>query len=322
MSGGEPRSEPGQPASTNTPGVAAAPVRSMTGYAVVRWQTSAGELTVSLRSVNHRGLDLHFYHASELAPFENAMRAVLKQHIGRGHVEIRAALGRPERIPTAAAYNRDQVARYVAAFRQAAEENGVAAQPDLNVALSLPGSLNAPSDAAALNGAFEPEVVNALTACVRELNHHREREAKDLLAELDRDIAGVEAGTAEIAGIRQQATAQFQQRLRQRLRELLADAALPETRLMEEAALLADRSDVQEELVRLRVHAQELRRVLREGGEVGKRIDFLLQEMNRETNTILSKTSGIGDTGLTITQQGLALKAHIEKIREQALNLE
>ncbi len=296
-------------------------VRSMTGYATVRRQTSAGELTLSLRSVNHRGLDLHFHHASELAPFENAMRAVLKQNIGRGHIEIRGSLAREGRS-SPATYNRDQVALYITAFRQAAQEHGLAGEPDLNVALSMPGNLGGTTEMVILDSSFEPEVVKVLTACVRELNQHREREANELLAEFSREITGVEQSTAEVARIRKDAVGQFQQRLRDRIRELLGDSSLSEGRLLEEAAMLADRSDVQEELTRLAIHAQELRRILQEGGEVGKRIDFLLQEMNRETNTILSKTSGIGEVGLAITNRGLAIKAHIEKIREQALNLE
>ena len=115
--------------------------------------------------------------------------------------------------------------------------------------------------------------------------------------------------------IRSEAHAHFLNRLNARLKEVLQDAAISPTRLAEEAALLADRSDVQEELTRLTVHTQELRRLLNSGGEVGKRLDFLLQEMNRETNTILSKTSGIGEAGLTITNVALAIKANIERMR-------
>ncbi len=125
-----------------------------------------------------------------------------------------------------------------------------------------------------------------------------------------------------IARIRQGAVRHFQERLIQRLQDLLAETGISEERLIEEAAMLADRSDIQEELTRLGVHTAELRHILNAGGEVGKRIDFLLQEMNRETNTILSKTSGVGETGLSVTNLALANKAHIEKIREQALNLE
>jgi len=130
------------------------------------------------------------------------------------------------------------------------------------------------------------------------------------------------AATEEMQRIRSEALPEYHQKLRQRLRELLGESGISENRLIEEAAVLADRSDVQEELVRLKVHTDELRRSFEAGGPVGKRLDFLLQEMNRETNTILSKTSGTGEAGLSITNLGLGIKANIERIREQALNLE
>ncbi len=114
----------------------------------------------------------------------------------------------------------------------------------------------------------------------------------------------------------------FQQRMTERLKDLLRGATLDPQRLAQEAALLADRSDIGEEVARLKIHSKQLDDILDAGGEVGKKLDFLLQEMNRETNTILSKTNGIGDLGLKITDLALAAKADIEKIREQALNLE
>jgi uncharacterized protein (TIGR00255 family) len=110
--------------------------------------------------------------------------------------------------------------------------------------------------------------------------------------------------------------------LLENLQELLGSSAIDPQRLAQEAALLADRGDIGEEISRLQIHSRELDEILNSGGEVGKRLDFLLQELNRETNTILSKTSGIGDLGLRITELALASKASIEKIREQALNLE
>ena len=114
----------------------------------------------------------------------------------------------------------------------------------------------------------------------------------------------------------------FQKRLREKLSDLLHSAGLDPQRLAQEAAILADRSDIAEELVRLRTHTEQLEKMLAAGGEVGKRLDFLLQEMNREANTVLSKTGGLGDLGLTITDLALAAKSEIDKIREQALNLE
>jgi uncharacterized protein (TIGR00255 family) len=122
--------------------------------------------------------------------------------------------------------------------------------------------------------------------------------------------------------IRTGAVPAFQKRLRERLAELLHGTSIDPQRIAQEAAVLADRSDIAEELVRLRTHAGHLDDMLVQGGEVGKRLDFLLQEMNRESNTILSKTGGLGDLGLTITDLALAAKSEIDKIREQSLNLE
>ena len=122
--------------------------------------------------------------------------------------------------------------------------------------------------------------------------------------------------------IRSRAVPAFQRRLLEKLQELLGGSNLDPQRLVQEAALLADRGDIGEEISRLQIHSRQVDEILEGGGEVGKRLDFLLQEMNREANTILSKTSGIGELGLRITELALAAKAAIEKIREQALNLE
>jgi len=299
-----------------------APVRSMTGFAQVRKQTGLGELSVSLRSVNHRGLDLHFHNGSEFLQFESAMRAMLKEGVGRGHLEIRVAL---TRAAGEGAYgcNGEALRSYVAAFRAAAEELEVDYQPDLNALLALPGVVgNGGADARALDATFQPELVAALAECISGLNAVREREGNELRKALLAELSLVEQARQEIAGLREQATPYLLERLRDKLNELLNGAGISEARLAEEAAILADRSDVEEELTRLEIHSKELRRIVEAGGAVGKPLDFLLQEMNRETNTTLSKSSGAGEPALKITNLALAVKANIERIREQALNLE
>ena len=301
--------------------VVTAPIRSMTGYAQVRKESGAGELTVSLRTVNHRGLDIHFHNASEFAVFENGMRAIIKQNIARGHVEVRVFLTRDAQAQTRA-FNREMVARYVDVFYTARKEFGLSGELDLNVVLTLPGVFDAPLDPKPLDDAFGTELESAIGECVCELNAYREREASQLVKGLEGEITAIEQQAARISSIRSEVVPVLQARLRERLLDLLGGENVPESRVVEEAAVLADRSDVQEELTRLEVHARELRRILAGGGEIGKRLDFLLQEMNRETNTILSKTSGAGEIGLTITSLGLGIKANIERIREQALNLE
>jgi uncharacterized protein (TIGR00255 family) len=122
--------------------------------------------------------------------------------------------------------------------------------------------------------------------------------------------------------IRQRALPYFHNRLKDRLSELLGGAQVDPGRLAQEAAILAERSDISEELVRLKTHADQTDALLGAEGETGKKLDFLLQEMNRETNTILSKTGGLGEQGLTLTELGLAAKAEIDRIREQSLNIE
>ncbi len=303
------------------PGKTPAPVRSMTGYARVRRATPLGELTVSLRGVNHRGLDLHFHQSSEFAPFENATRALLKSRISRGHVEVRCSLTRNQESD-ATGVNRGLLARYIAAYRAAAREFGVTTEPDLNMALRLPGVFDAEAAADGLDASFEADVAAAFDACSTEYNATRQKEGALLAEQMLEETGEILSQTAQMREIRKTATSYFHQRLEERLKELLANSGVDPRRLAEEAAILADRSDIQEELTRLAIHARELETILRAGGEVGKRLDFLLQEMNRETNTILSKTSGLGDQGLTITNLALATKANIEKIREQALNLE
>jgi uncharacterized protein (TIGR00255 family) len=301
--------------------VSRAPVRSMTGFASVRRQIGIGELTINLRSVNHRGLDLHFHQMGEFAAFENAMRALLKEHIRRGHVELRLFL--TERGQTGGGlYNRSVVETYLAAFRQISQDFQLDGKPDLNALFTLPGVFEPAKGPDHIDEALQPELLAALSACITELNAHREREGNALRMELQREVEMIERAVGEVRALRAGLLPHMQAKLRERIAELVGGAGISETRIAEEAALLADRSDIEEELTRLSVHGAELKRMLEAGGEIGKRLDFLLQEMNRETNTTLSKSSGGGEPGLQITNLALGLKANIERIREQALNLE
>ena len=294
----------------------------MTGYAAVRHQTSSGELSVSLRSVNHRGLDLHFYLGGELAPFENSIRTLLKSQLTRGHVEVRIGLAADAENARSGSYNRELLGRYLNAFRQASVDFRLNAEPDLSTLFSLPGVVENGREPRQFSAGFESELLAAGAACARDLNEYRSREGNDLRVAIEGELSQLEAGTAEIQAVRTELSTALYHRLRERVQILLAGSGVPEGRIAEEVAVLADRSDVQEELTRLSVHAALLRRMLQGGGQVGKRLDCLLQEINRETNTVLSKSSTIADSGLTITGIGIAVKANIERMREQALNLE
>lgn len=297
-----------------------APIRSMTGFARVHRNTEHGDITVSLKTVNHRGLDLHFHLDSELDAFEAPMRAMLKRAVSRGHVDIRCSIVSADN-GSAGSLNKELLRAYIAAFRQAAAEQGFDAQPDLNAALRIPGMFGGVVEREA-NPAVEGALLATLEEATGVLNSFRAREGQELAA-LIREHNGVIArGATEMEQIRASAAPAFHNRLTERLQELLRGSVVEPQRIAQEAAMIADRSDIGEEIARLQIHSRQVNEILDAGGEVGKRLDFLLQEMNRESNTVLSKTGGIGDLGLRITELALESKAAIEKIREQALNLE
>ena len=156
----------------------------------------------------------------------------------------------------------------------------------------------------------------------RQLDRFRLREGAAIETEVRLRAASLRDLVQRMEAIRTRALPHFQQRLRDKLSELLGGAQIEPARIAQEAAILAERSDISEELVRLKTHADQTDALLSAEGETGKKLDFLLQEMNREANTILSKTGGLGEPGLTLTDLGLAAKAEIDRIREQSLNIE
>ncbi len=293
----------------------------MTGFAQVRKTAATGEFSLSVKTVNHRGLDMHLHLPPEMEAFEIAMRRTVKSRVARGHLQLGVTWSQTDGIAAASSLNRPLLAAYLAAFQQAQREFQLTGAPDLNVAFRVPGMFRSAA-APELDADFESSLIAALEEALDQLNRFREREGAEMAAEILERCAAIQKGVGRMEEIRTGAMPAFQKRLQDRLTELLRASNVEPQRLAQEAALLADRSDISEELIRLKTHAGELAQLVRAGGEIGKKLDFLLQEMNRETNTILSKTGGLGDLGLTITELALAAKSEIDKIREQSLNLE
>ncbi len=296
-------------------------VSSMTGFARVAVAVNAQTTYVlTVKSVNHRFLDLHLRLPAGLDGLEIELRRVLKEHMLRGHVELTLQVDRT----TAArgGYNRELVAAYVAAFQAAAEEFELQGQPDLNVILRVPGVLGSE---ARTDDADSPllaaSVLEHIVPLLGELKAMRQREGAALAGILHATLDRLAAATAGVAKLRPDVERRCQQRLTERL-EAAVGADINQQRLLEEVALLVERSDVSEEIARMETHIQHFRDVLNTGGETGKKLDFLLQEMNREANTLLSKTAGVAGAGIRITELGLAMKAEVEKAREQIMNLE
>jgi uncharacterized protein (TIGR00255 family) len=292
----------------------------MTGFARVRRPFADGEMVVSVKSVNHRGLDVQVYAPSVADPFEVAVRNAVKTKVSRGHVEVRISL--PKAVAASATVNRPLLAAYIDDFKKLAREHRLECEPDLNEAMRLPGMFEEPlSDGDAPTGA-DTTLLEVLSEALDRLNEFRAREGSLIAQELLTHNKQVQVAAAEMEQIRESALPAFQARLNKRLKDLLNGTPVEPQRLAQEAAILAERSDIGEEIARLKIHAGQLDALVEAGGEVGKKLDFLLQEMNRETNTILSKSGGAGEGGLKITDLALATKASIEKIREQSLNIE
>jgi uncharacterized protein (TIGR00255 family) len=294
------------------------PLRSMTAFAQVKGQVTAQlAFALSLKSVNHRFLDLHFRLPSDTDALEMKLRRILKEKLARGHVEVTLNLDRSG--PNGVALNRQLIAGYVAAFRTAADEFGVEGEPDLNVVLRMPGAMD--SGAEKLSDELGTAVMARMEEALSRLNEMREEEGRSISMELRARMASLEKAAAAVDAHRSMILRSYSERLQSRMSEILG-TLVDKERVLQEVAVLVDRSDIQEELVRLNAHAKHFLGLLDQGGEVGKKLDFLLQEMNREANTMLSKTSGLAGEALKVTELGLLMKSEIEKSREQVQNLE
>jgi uncharacterized protein (TIGR00255 family) len=292
----------------------------MTGFARVRKLLPEGELIVSVKSVNHRGLDIHFHMPAEFDPFEQNVRSVIKGRVARGHLQIHVIFNR-NTLQEGSFLNRPLMQAYLSAFDEARREFKVAGEPDLNDAFRVPAMFRTDSEAD-VDAGVEKALMEAMGEALDLLNAFREREGATVAAEMLQRSAAIVEMVAQMESIRSRAVPLFHKRMQERLKDLLKGVGLEPQRLAQEAAVLADRSDISEELLRLKTHAGQLEQLLKSSGEVGKRLDFLLQEMNRESNTILSKTGGLGELGLKITDLALSAKSEVDKIREQSLNLE
>ena len=298
------------------------PICSMTGFA--RSQVRVNDqlsYTLSVKTVNHRFLDVQLRLPSGLDALEMELRKALKDNLIRGHVDLTLSIDRSAQ--QTAGYNREIVNNYMAAFAAAREEHGLGGQPELNTILRLPGALqsdnrsNSDEDQAALAESVQREIGPLL----EQLKTMRAREGEALEAILHSTLDRLAEANDGVAALRPE----IEERYQARLSERLLAATGPEfnrQRVLEEVAVLVERSDVAEEIARMTTHIGHFRELLKTGGEVGKKLDFLLQEMNREANTLLSKTGGVGGKGTRITELGLAMKSEIEKAREQIQNVE
>jgi uncharacterized protein (TIGR00255 family) len=297
---------------------------SMTGYAQARAHLNGWTLRVSVKSVNHRFLDLKMRLPDNFDLFDIRLRQVVRERILRGHIEVNVNI-EPE-AGAVVQVNRDLLQGYLRAAQELRASSSGIGEVDLVGLMRLPGVIGGLAPVIP-EGEQEREALGrALDDCLREALNKLDEMRRSEGLHLAQDIRGrVRAITRHVDEVRQLATSlrpAFGRRLETRLKDLLSTAAIDPARIAQEAALLAERSDISEELDRLSSHLQQFGKLLDGAGELGKKLDFLLQEMHREANTMLSKTPGVETEALAITGLALEIKAEIEKLREQVQNIE
>ncbi|MDQ3650773.1 MAG: YicC family protein [Acidobacteriota bacterium] len=293
-------------------------MKSMTGFGRGSMTGQDFAAAVDLKTVNNRFLDVHLRTGAELSSVEGVIRRKIGERLSRGRVDVQVTFERTGAVLYE--LNRPLIAGYIEALRTLQKDYALSGEPDLNVLARLPGVMQTARDG--LSEEMVTGVERALDAALDELEAMRESEGAALAVEMHGRLDEVERHIPIIEAVAGSQVDAYRARLQRRVSELLARdglevVELDQGRLAQEVAFLADRSDISEELVRLRSHVTQFRDSLNASGEVGKRLDFLLQELNREANTVLSKS-----TDVAIKESALAIKAEVEKLREQVQNVE
>lgn len=292
-------------------------MKSMTGFGRGATANENFAVSVEIKTVNNRFLDLNLRLANELQNLEANLKRAIQNRLSRGRVDVFINYERTSEIVYE--LNRPLIAGYISALRKMQEEFSLSGEPDFNYIARLPNALQPKAEE--LSEDFANGVESAVKSALDELEKMREIEGESLKNDLHNLLADIENHLPKIESESETVADEYRQRLTKRIENLLAKTdsqiELDQARLAQEVAYLADKSDISEEITRLKSHIEQFRTIINEDKDVGKRLDFLTQELNREANTIASKTNN-----LTVKESALQIKSAIEKIREQVQNIE
>ena len=291
-------------------------IKSMTGFGRCEVQEAERKITVEMKSVNHRYLDVNIKMPKKLNFFEAAIRSELKNYIQRGKVDLFITYEDFTETNVCVKYNKELAAEYMTYLNQMAEDFSLDNDVRVSTLSRYPEILTMEEqtiDEEKLWQLLDKEIKGASEGFVETRIKEGEHLRDDLLLKLDGMLAHVDFITERSPQI----IAEYKQKLEDKVKELLEDTKVDENRLLMEVTIFADRVCVDEELVRLRSHIETTRETLLQGGSIGRKLDFIAQEMNREANTILSKSND-----LEISNRAIELKTEIEKVREQIQNIE
>lgn len=291
-------------------------IKSMTGFGRCENLQGNRKFTVEMKAVNHRYFDVNIRMPKKLSFFESAIRGVLKDYIQRGKVDVFITYEDFTEENVSLKYNENIAAEYVKYYKQIAESFGLENDVRASTIGRCPEVFIMEE-----NASDEKEIWAVLEKAVagagKQLAEAREKEGNDLKSDLLDKLDGMLADVAIVEERFPQIMASYREKLEDKVKELLKDTQMEEGRIAAEVVIYADKICTDEETVRLRSHIESMRACLAEGGSVGRKLDFIAQEMNREANTILSKAND-----LTTSNTAINLKTEIEKVREQIQNIE
>jgi uncharacterized protein (TIGR00255 family) len=292
-------------------------MKSMTGFGRGTASGDNFRISVDIKTVNNRFLDVNFRLTAELQEAEGRLKKLIGERLARGRVDINLTYEKTDEISYD--INRPFIKGYLAAMMEMRNEFSLQGEPDLNALARLPNALIVRKDS--IDSSFNEGLDAAVDAALSQLDEMRSAEGKTLKSVLQAQVAAIESRIPAIVEQSAAVAEEYQQKLTKRMGDLLAKSGagveIDPGRMAQEIAYLSDRSDISEEIDRLSSHIDQFRTIIDEENEVGKRLDFLTQEFNREANTIASKTQN-----MIVKENALAIKSEIEKMREQVQNIE
>jgi len=290
-------------------------IKSMTGFGQGSAEGDNFRVRVDIRSVNNRALDVHTRMPQEFSSLEVSLKKQVQAAVKRGRVDVTVSV---EQMRAATfEINRPLVSGYLMALSELKREFGLEGDPSLELIAKLPGALQVSQDSGSLDEKLVLGATAAVSHALVSLTAMRVVEGQELAAELNSRLDNIERQMPTIENEAARLPAVYREKLMKRLQEIGTSGQVDATRIAQEAVMLADRSDISEEIARLKSHISQMRDLLRSTEEAGKRLDFILQEMNREANTILSKSND-----LAISDAAIVIKTEVEKLREQGQNVE
>ena len=291
-------------------------LKSMTGFGRCEIANEQQKITVEMKSVNHRYCDINIKMPKKLSIFEAGMRSLLKKYIQRGKVDVFISYEDYTENNMVLKYNEELAAEYVEVLKRMSEKFGIENDVRTSSLSRYPDVLSLEEQAIDADELWSV-LENALTQACVQFVETRVAEGENLLNDLISKLDGLLVDVDYIEARSPEILTEHRQRLEAKVRELLGDSTIDESRIITETTIFADKICVDEEIVRLRSHIASTRQALIDGGSIGRKLDFIAQEMNREANTILSKAND-----LEVANHAINLKTEIEKVREQIQNIE